>query len=122
MIAANSNAIANGPVDPLTDQLARLGLLLDQETALLESGTVTDMMPFIQKKSMILLQLGLPQFQSRRYISPKLLLELTAVRDKLARNQTALQLNIRALQELNELLAESYRDADSDGTYSMFRR
>lgn len=122
MIAAKANTNANGPVDPLTDQLARLGLLLDQETALLESGKITDMMPFIQKKSMILLQLDLPQLQSRRDISPKLLQELTVVRDKLARNRTALQLNIRALQELNEMLADRHREADSDGTYSMFRR
>jgi flagellar biosynthesis/type III secretory pathway chaperone len=122
MIASKPSALANGHVDPLTEQLARLGILLDQETALLGSGTATEMMTFIQKKSMILLQLDLPQFLSRRDISPKLQQELTEVRDKLARNRTALQLNIRALQELNELLAERHRDAESDGTYSMFRR
>jgi len=109
-------------IDPLADQLGRLGLLLDQETIMLESGKITDMMQFIQKKSMILLQLDLPQLQSRRDVSPKLLSQLTAVRDRLARNRTVLQLNIRALQELNELLAERHRDANSDGTYSMFRR
>ena len=122
MIATKSSVIAKKLGDPLTDQLKRLSLLLDQETALLKGGIATDIKPFIQKKSMILLQLDLPRVQSKRDLSPDFLRELTAVRDRLKHNRSALQLNIRALQELNEHLAERQRDAESDGTYSMHRR
>jgi flagellar biosynthesis/type III secretory pathway chaperone len=108
--------------DPLADQLSTLSLLLDQETAMLAKGHLTDFTAYIQKKSMILLQLDTHQAKCGPETLPQVLSELTVVRHKLVSNHAALELNIKALQELNELLAERHRDADSDGTYSMYRR
>jgi len=108
--------------DPLTDQLSRLGSLLDQETTMLATGRLPDMTPYLQRKNMLLLQLESHPVPTDPQHSPALLRELASVRGKLARNLGALQLNIRALQELNELLAERHRSAESDGTYSMYRR
>jgi len=89
---------------------------------MLKAGNLTDIIPYIQKKVMIALQLS--SFVS--LVGPEMagpvLRELAALRGKLTRNLATIQLNIRALHELNEILAERHRDADSDGTYSIYQR
>jgi hypothetical protein len=111
-----------GLADPLAAQLSRLGNLLDEEVSILKAGQLAELPSLTQRKIMMLLQLGNQPPNSGRPPSSKVLGELELVRGKLARNLATLQLNIRALGELNDLLAERYRDADSDGTYSMYKR
>ena len=109
-------------LDPLADQLGRLGSLLDQEIATLKAGQLGELSGLTQRKLMMLLQLGTHPASPGRQASPSLLRELASIRDKLSRNLQTLQLNIRALQELSEVLAECHRNADSDGTYSIYKR
>jgi flagellar biosynthesis/type III secretory pathway chaperone len=107
--------------DFLVDQLHRLSLLLDQETDLIAAAQLTELPTIIQRKNIMLLQLD-GHDVSAQPVSPRLQREISSVRDKLARNRLMLQLNIRAMQELNNLLAERHRDVDSDGTYTVQKR
>jgi hypothetical protein len=99
--------------------IRRLEAVVEEETALLRQGAVRDLKSFNERKSLALIELNRalrmmtgaePDAALRR-----LLEQLNA---KLEANRRVLKLHVDAVREIAGIIAQSMRDAESDGTYS----
>lgn len=74
---------------------------------------------FCRQKSRILLELSrLVRVAGVEPLNPILASRLDIVRAKLERDQSLLGIHLTAAKEIAEIIANSLREADSDGTYS----
>jgi hypothetical protein len=99
--------------------IERLELLIDQETAALQSRTAVDLKDFNDRKSLGLLELT----RAMRPIEgappdPALHGRLSRLREKLEINRAALRMHLEAVREISTIVADAMRNAESDGTYT----
>lgn len=74
---------------------------------------------FCRQKSRILLELSrLVRVVGVEPLDPALAKRLDTVRTKLERDRSLLGIHLTAAQEVAEIIANSLREAESDGTYS----
>jgi len=96
----------------------RLEFVVDVETRALETHHDIDLEESNRRKSQILLELSrLMKVVDQEPLESQVIDRLSSVRQKLARNQAVLELNLRAMNEVAEIVAASIRAEESDGTY-----
>jgi hypothetical protein len=96
----------------LENAVRRLEETVEQETAALRSRTPIDLNEYNNRKSQGLRMLGESQ------PSEEMKGALRSLRDKLDLNREVLKTHLDAVREVAGLIAESIRNADSDGTYT----
>ncbi|ACA20776.1 conserved hypothetical protein [Methylobacterium sp. 4-46] len=101
----------------LIASLTRLEATIDEETEALLTRRPIDQDEVNRRKSQSLLELTRLARHRDEPADPDLAACLTRLRDKLARNQEVVALNLRAVEEVSEVIAGALRAADSDGTY-----
>jgi len=110
------------PVDagtPLDRAIQRLEEIVDQETAALRTRATIDLKEFNNRKSQGLLDLNkalrvIDNVAADRGIATR----LGQLRAKLDINRAVLKMHLEAVREISTIVADTIRDADSDGTYS----
>lgn len=124
--AAGSEGSVLPPVGPrlsatgsaLLRAMDRLEFVVDVETRALETRHDIDLEESNRRKSQILLELSrLMKVVDQEPLERQVIDRLSSVRQKLARNQAVLELNLRAMNEVAEIVAASIRAEESDGTY-----
>jgi len=97
----------------------RLEAVIEEETEALEARLPVDLAALNRRKSQGLLELTrLTRGLEPAGLDATLGIHLARLRDKLARNQEVVALHLRALQEIDDTLAQAALAAESDGTYS----
>jgi hypothetical protein len=104
--------------DAFGKAIERLEQVIELETQVLLENKAADLHEFNHRKNFGLLELtrtmraldGTPSEQVRTL--------LVNLRAKLDRNRKALDIHIRAVQEISAIIAKAIRDSESDGTYS----
>lgn len=104
----------------LEKAVQRLEETVDQETASLRSRQPTDFNEFNTRKSQGLLELDralkmLGNSQPNEAVKD----QLRRLRQKLEINRGVLQTHLEAVREVTVLIADTLRNAESDGTYSV---
>jgi hypothetical protein len=99
--------------------IERVEQIVDQETAALSQHQMKALGDFNHRKSHGLLELtrairALGNPAAAHGLQPKLL----SLQAKLKENAEALQVHLKAVQDVSALVTRAIRDAESDGTYS----
>lgn len=103
----------------LLDSLKRLEATVEAETEALAANAPLDLDAVNRAKSRSLLELTrLARGIDVAAIDAETGIVLARLRDKLIRNQEAVALHLRAVEEVGETLQASLQAAESDGTYS----
>ncbi|WP_438345640.1 flagellar protein FlgN [Methylorubrum populi] len=103
----------------LLDSLKRLEATVEAETEALAANAPLDLDAVNRAKSRSLLELTrLARGIDAANIDAETGIVLVRLRDKLIRNQEAVALHLRAVEEVGETLQASLQAAESDGTYS----
>ena len=99
--------------------LSRIEAVVDEETALLRAHRHDGLLEATRQKRQGLLELNrLMQGLNNTIPSQSIITRLAAFRKKLAANTAALQIELRAAQEVNATIVRVMREMESDGTYS----
>lgn len=99
--------------------IERLKTTIDEETSGLELRTSVDFDGFGRRKNRGLLELTRAMRMAQDVdTDPRVVACLTGLRASLVRNQTALQNQLDAVQEVSAIIARSIQEVESDGTYS----
>lgn len=121
----SSSAVASsrlaGSVEILMLAIERLQNTLDAENVSISSGGKVDFQDFNQRKSQGLLELTrlMPLFAGAE-IGLTLRVALVGLRAKLEDNRRLLRVQLKAVQEVSEIIARTIQAGQSDGTYSEF--
>jgi hypothetical protein len=108
-----------GAVEMLMLAIARLQNTLDAENAQIASGRAVDFQEFNLRKSQGLLELTrLIPVMAGAEISLSLRVALVGLRAKLEDNRRILRVQLRAAEEVSEIIARTIQAGQSDGTYS----
>jgi hypothetical protein len=101
--------------------IGRLQKALDAENAQIASGGVVDFQEFNFHKSQGLLELTrlMPAIAGAE-IGLSLRVALVGLRTKLEDNRRILRVQLKAVQEVSEIIARTIQAGHSDGTYSAF--
>jgi hypothetical protein len=103
----------------LKNTATRLLRLLDRETTALRRREQIDMNDLSDRKNQALLELSrIGRRLEGEGTDPELRPLLAELRTKLEENRSVLQLHLRAVGEVADILASAIRNAESDGTYS----
>ncbi|MCB5177738.1 MULTISPECIES: flagellar protein FlgN [Microvirga] len=103
----------------LTKSIERLEETLDAETAALLEHRLEDQEEFNRRKSQSLLELTrLVRTVKTDSISPEVVARLQKLRQKLEYNHSVVEMNLRAVQEVSDIVSKAIQNAESDGTYS----
>ena len=99
--------------------IERVEQIIDQETLALRQHQMTGLSDFNHRKSHGLLELtrairALGSPVAGQTLQPR----FVSLQAKLKENADALQLHLRAVQEVSALVTRAIRDGESDGTYS----
>jgi len=107
----------------LIKSIERLEETLEAETAALKAYNLADLQDFNRRKSQSLLELSrLTRRIQEEAPSPEVAARLRALRTKLEVNHTVLEMNLRAVQEVADIVSKAIQSAESDGTYSAVGR
>jgi flagellar biosynthesis/type III secretory pathway chaperone len=104
---------------PLDRAIQRLEEVVDQETAALRTRAAIDLREFNNRKSQGLLDLNkalrvIDNLAADRGVAAR----LAQLRAKLDTNRAVLKMHLEAVREISTIVADTIRNADSDGTYS----
>lgn len=103
----------------LSKAIERLEEVIEAETSALLSNSMTDLEEFNRRKSQSLLELTrLARTLQAGPASPEVRQRLEELRSKLDRNHSTLEMHLKAVQEVSDIVSKAIRSADSDGTYS----
>jgi hypothetical protein len=99
--------------------VVRLVEVIDQETAALRSRQPFDHKDYNTRKAHSLLELdrALRQLEGQQPDDATLKM-LSVLREKLELNQQVLSIHVQAVREIAGVIADTIREADSDGTYT----
>ena len=112
-----------GRPDPLllafTTVVDRLEGVIEAETLALTGSLPSDMAAFNRQKRQGMLELsrlmrGFPPNVPHREVTAR----LAKLAESLERNRLVLDVQLRAVREIADIIAQVMRDAESDGTYS----
>ena len=105
--------------DALRSAAARLARILAHETTALRQRRPLDLDELCDRKNQALLELTrLGLGANREALDPGLESQLTDLRDRLEENRSLLELHLRAVRSVADILATAIRESESDGTYS----
>ncbi|MGE7415896.1 flagellar protein FlgN [Methylobacterium tarhaniae] len=97
----------------------RLEAVVEEETEALEARLPADFDGLNHRKSQGLLELTrLTRGLDPADLDATVAIHLARLRDKLARNQEVVALHLRAIEEIDDTLAQAALAAESDGTYT----
>jgi hypothetical protein len=103
----------------LIKSIERLEETIEAETAALLSGKLVDQDEFTRRKSQSLLELTrLVRTLQSEPLNLEASKRLEVLRAKLELNHSALEMHLRAVQEVAEIVSGAIQSAESDGTYS----
>ncbi len=106
----------------LLQAIERLETVLLTETRALKSGAALDLAQMAGRKNQSLLEMSrLSRSITREQLSPPARARLDGLKANLSENQRVLSLHVAASRDLSELISESIRQAESDGTYDSSR-
>lgn len=111
-----ATAILTAQAEDIIDRLCHV---LNQETEALRTGGDADLKEFTERKSRLMLELRHATADVALTPSDPTPAALEKLRQHLAENQKLLDLHMRAVREISDIVAEAIKDSDSDGTYSM---
>jgi hypothetical protein len=99
--------------------IRRLQGIVEEETISLETGTKIDFDDFSTRKSRSMLEF-VRLMRARIHLGgeAEIAEEIHALRDKLERNRTVLEMHYDAVREVAEIIVRAIKEAESDGTYS----
>ena len=122
--ASSSNIASSRPGasgDMLMLAIQRVQDAIDTENAKIASARVIDLQEFNLRKSQGLLELSrlMPLFAGVQ-IDAALREALTLLRAKLEDNRRILRVQLKAVQQVSEIIARTIQAGQSDGTYSAF--
>jgi hypothetical protein len=119
-LAAPSGRLA-GSVDALLLAIERLRSALEAENAQIASRKAVDFREFNLRKSQGLLELSrLMPIVAGAETGPLLRAALVDLKAKLEDNRRILRVQLKAVQEVSELIARTIQAGQSDGTYSAY--
>lgn len=99
--------------------LKRLEETIEAETAALLSHDMSQQEDFNRRKSQSLLELGRIGRSALRVVNDvETVACLERIRTKLGRNHEVVGMNLRAIQEVADIVTTMIRSGESDGTYS----
>ena len=105
--------------DALVALIARLEAVILAETAALERHDHAGLADATRQKRQGLLELArLTRAMANTVPSQDILARLAAFRTRLAANEAALRVALRAAQDVGAIIVRALREAESDGTYS----
>ena len=108
-------------VEMLLLAIERLQGTLDAENAQISSRRAVDFNEFNLRKSQGLLELTrLMPIVAASEIDPKLRAALLGLRSKLEDNRRILRVQLKAVQEVSEIISRTIQAGLSDGTYSAY--
>jgi flagellar biosynthesis/type III secretory pathway chaperone len=119
---AASGADEGAVSDEVRDLLAtihRLEIIVEEETAALETGKRIDFDEFSMRKSRSMLEF-VRLMRTRMHLSGESQIrhEIRRLRQKLERNRTILEMHYDAVREVATIIVRAIKEAESDGTYS----
>jgi hypothetical protein len=122
--ASSSNIASSRPGasgDMLMLAIQRVQDAIDTENAKIASARVIDLQEFNLRKSQGLLELSrlMPLFAGVQ-IDAALREALTLLRAKLEENRRILRVQLKAVQQVSEIISRTIQAGQSDGTYSAF--
>jgi hypothetical protein len=101
--------------------LQRVEKLVDQETMALKSRAPIDYREFNNGKSQALLELNLAiRSLGAATLDAELIERLKGLRGKLENNRVVLRMHLEAVREIANVVSETIKDSDWDGTYSQY--
>ncbi|WP_112664681.1 flagellar protein FlgN [Microvirga flavescens] len=107
----------------MTNSLDRLEDTIEAETAALLSHDWSDQPEFNRRKSQGLLELSrMVRAIDTASLDHETIARLKRLRAKIELNHSVLEMNLRAVQEVADIVSGAIRNAESDGTYSAFVR
>jgi hypothetical protein len=110
---------SRGVVVALEAILPKLEEVLAEENKILESQTITDHEPYINKKNHLLRELMAVQRMDRfNVVPPELKKRLGGVRALVESNHRLLAAQVSAMTEITDMLTAVALAEDADGTYS----
>ncbi|MEO6610187.1 MAG: hypothetical protein ABIN69_17130 [Aestuariivirga sp.] len=110
---------SRGVVVALEAILPKLEEVLAEENKILESQTITDHEPYINKKNHLLRELMAVQRMDRfNVVPPELKKRLGGVRTLVESNHRLLAAQVSAMTEITDMLTAVALAEDADGTYS----
>ena len=110
-----------GSVDALLLAIDRLSGALDAENAQIASRKAVDFREFNLRKSQGLLELSrLMPVVAGAETGPRLGAALADLKAKLEDNRRILRIQLKAVQEVSEIVARTIQAGQSDGTYSAY--
>jgi hypothetical protein len=111
--------LRNGPLIVLTKSIERLEETIEAETAALLANVPLDHQEFNRRKNQSLLELTrMIRTLPKDTVQPELLDRLQSLKIKLDQNHAVLEMNLRAVQEVADIISGAIQSAESDGTYS----
>jgi hypothetical protein len=110
-----------GASQALASILDRIEATIDAETSAFNARAPIDLADINQRKRQGLLELSrvMPALP-RDVLGEELRRRLMQLSDKLETNRRVLDVQLRAVREVADIIAATLRDAEHDGTYSMF--
>lgn len=113
----------SNPVSSFGSILARLNIVITEETAVLNRRQVGDLQAFTAKKNQLLFELtkalkSTATEELQRLYAP----QLQELRGRLDANKKLLAIHLEAAKEVSQTIIEAIRQADSDGTYVQSHR
>ena len=110
-----------GSVDALLLAIERLRGALEAENAQIASRKAVDFREFNLRKSQGLLELSrLMPIVAGAETGPQLRAALVGLKAKLEDNRRILRVQLKAVQEVSEIVARTIQAGQSDGTYSAY--
>ena len=103
----------------LMKSLERLEETIEAETSALQRHDMTNQQDFNRRKSQSLLEISrLVRALEGRPFDRATAERLEQLKAKLEANQVLLEMHLRAVQEVADIISGAIQSADSDGTYS----
>ncbi|CAN5119454.1 hypothetical protein BH10PSE7_BH10PSE7_31040 [soil metagenome] len=101
------------------EAIDRIEALVESETSALQTFKAIDLQDFNNRKNQLLLEMT-RAVRALNGAPPDAPVtgRLKGLREKLAGNQAVLAMHLRAAREITNLVADTIRDSESDGTYS----
>jgi hypothetical protein len=119
--SAAASSRTTGSAEMLMLAIERVQNALDAENAQIASGKRVDFQAFNLRKSQGLLELTrLMPVLAGVEIGANARAALVALRTKLEDNQRTLRIQLKAVQEVSDIIARTIHAGQSDGTYSAF--
>jgi flagellar biosynthesis/type III secretory pathway chaperone len=114
-----TGAVRSDEVRGLLAAIRRLESVVEEETAVLETGKKIDLDDFSARKSRSMLEF-VHLMRARIHLGGEAQVtdEIQRLRQKLEKNRAVLEMHYEAVREVAAIIVRAIREAESDGTYS----